>query len=189
MIGKTFRTRLIHLLRRRLAVQRTVWRRLRHSRRPKTATHQHLDGDAWADDGVYYYRYWTAGQTNGFVHGLKYVVNPAAYATLAADPAVTIPGTASDAKVAQYADNYFEYSDDFRVTLEQVDGGSLATTFAYVEGTRQRLQQLAAENHQVRDGGQTIVYTNYAGQILLRERADDAGSAVTFKQYDDRPAG
>jgi hypothetical protein len=60
-----------------------------------------------------YYRYYTAagvaaGQV-GYVGGIKLVVNAEAYGRLAADPAVANPLTASDAKVKEYADNYFEY--------------------------------------------------------------------------------
>jgi hypothetical protein len=66
-----------------------------------------------------YYRYYT-GEAGGYVGGLKYAFNPDSYARLIA--AVGDPTQASDAQVAPYADNYFEYDSSQRVTKEVVQG-------------------------------------------------------------------
>ena len=54
-----------------------------------------------------YYRYYTPGDANGYTNGLKFIFNADSFARLQA--AVVEPFTASDAAVAPYADNYFEY--------------------------------------------------------------------------------
>ena len=50
-------------------------------------------------------------------HLLKYVVNPASYARLAADPDVDDPLTAADWQIAQYADFAYGYDYERRVTF------------------------------------------------------------------------
>ena len=82
----------------------------------KTATIEDGSGnvlDTW------YYRYY-AGESGGYVGGLKYAFSPASYARLVA--AVGDPTTASDASVSPYADNYFEYDGSHRVVTEIVQG-------------------------------------------------------------------
>ena len=58
-------------------------------------------------------------------------MQPESYARLAADPNVSDPLIASDFYVAQYADNYFEYDSQRRVTKEIVEAGSRTFTFSY----------------------------------------------------------
>lgn len=58
----------------------------------KTVTTEVWDGSSWVSTGVTLYRYYTASSQ---AHLLKYVVNPASYARLAADPGVSDPLTAS----------------------------------------------------------------------------------------------
>lgn len=62
------------------------------------------------------YRYYVPGDTGGFVHGLKYVIGPAAWERMP-DPASGDP--------ADYADHYFEYDSARRVTLHKTNGGEL----------------------------------------------------------------
>lgn len=70
----------------------------------------------WADIQIYYYRYYLSGDPNGFVHGLKYIVNPNTYAIMTADG--LDPLGVTDAVLAQYADQYPQYDSERRVTLE-----------------------------------------------------------------------
>src|SRR5439155_4923443 len=67
-----------------------------------------------------YYRYYVSGDSNGYVHGLKYSFSPQSYARLAA--AVPNPFTATDAAVAVYSDDYFQYDANQRVTEAIVQG-------------------------------------------------------------------
>jgi hypothetical protein len=101
----------------------------------KRAAQQEFDGSGWQDRDVHYYRYWKAGEANGFEHGLKYVLEPESYAQLSA---VADPLTASDSQVAQYADYYYEYDGQRRVTKETVQAGALSFTFAYTASSHSR---------------------------------------------------
>ena len=67
---------------------------------------------------TYYYRYYIANTSPGFIHGLKYAVNPASYTRLLAANSVGNPDSLTDAEVATYADNYFEYDSNRMVTKE-----------------------------------------------------------------------
>ena len=64
-----------------------------------------------------YYRYYPS---YGGFDGLKYVFNPDSFARLSA--AVADPFTATDQQVAPYADNYFEYDAQRRVSKEVAQG-------------------------------------------------------------------
>jgi len=68
-----------------------------------------------------YYRYYTAGQANGYTHGLHYVFTPQSYSRLTAALGTSL-GNLTDAQVAPYADNAFQYDTQQRVTQEVVAG-------------------------------------------------------------------
>jgi hypothetical protein len=97
----------------------------------RTATTQNWNGSVWVTTGQSYFRYWPSGASPGFVHGLKFIVQPDAYDRIVA--AGLSPLTASDSQIAPYADYYFEYNNatDRRVSKEIVEGGSRQFTFAY----------------------------------------------------------
>src|SRR5690606_15342390 len=78
----------------------------------QTATVQIYQSGAWQDYETGYYRYYLDGDPDGFAHGLKYALGPAAFQRLADDPAVTDPLTATDAQVAAHADFQFQYNAD-----------------------------------------------------------------------------
>ena len=54
-------------------------------------------------------RYYTEDGGTGVEDGLKFMLKPAAFARLKNDPDIADPLTASDEKLAQYADFYYEY--------------------------------------------------------------------------------
>ena len=56
-----------------------------------------------------YYRYYVAGQSNGYQHGLEYVFSPDSYDRLTAALGTNVSNL-SYAQVAPYADNYFQLS-------------------------------------------------------------------------------
>jgi RHS repeat-associated protein len=123
---------------------------------------------AWSPVRKTYYRYYTASSATGYARGLKYVVNPDAFARMTA--ASLNPDTATDAQVAAYADHYFEYDSTQRVTKEVTNGGLLTYAFAYTTNA------LAPAYNSWRgktvetlpDGNTNTVYTNYAGQVILK---------------------
>ena len=138
----------------------------------KTVTRYEHDG-TWRTLDTRYYRYWKADDAGGMKHGLRYVVGPEAYARL--DAAVGDPLAAPDAVVAQYADYYFEYDDDRRVTKEITDGGSRTHTLDYHDNPAYVPADPPAPNAWFRrtaetrpDDSQVLVYCNAVGQTMLR---------------------
>jgi RHS repeat-associated protein len=148
------------------------------------------DGSGNALD-TYYYRYWTPGQSGGYAGGLKYAFGPDAYRRLSA--AVGNPLTAADAQVAPYADSYFEYDAQHRVTkavlagdgtTEGGAGGQGTYTYSYTtSGNAAGFNSWAVKTVEaLPDGSQNTVYTNaYAEPMLVAFK--DAGSGQTWDTY------
>jgi hypothetical protein len=93
-----------------------------------------LDGNNNVID-VNYYRYYTSADAGniGYVHGLKYVFSPQSYARLVAD--ISNPLTATDAQVAPYADDYYQYNPTTQQVTEAVVQGSGCSVCAGGQGT------------------------------------------------------
>lgn len=134
----------------------------------------------WADSETTVYRYYTAGQGNGFVHGLKFVINPATYQRMvneSVDPLI-----ASDGVVAIYADNYYEFDNIRRVVLERTSGGAQTFKFDYflnpemLNESPNNWVMLTTET--LPDRNKNIVYTNRLGQPLVKEFQSDSGSWI-----------
>jgi RHS repeat-associated protein len=146
-----------------------------------------------------YYRYYPS-QT-GF-DGLQYVFQPQSFARLVA--AVGDPTAATDAQVAPYADNYYEYDARHRVTKEiaqglgcsSCTGGQGTFTFHYATSTNapgynswhyKTIETLPdnTDNFVSRN----IVYANAYGEVMLK--VYESGSPghtekwATFYEYDD----
>jgi len=167
----------------------------------KTVVTETWDGSDWNETGTTYYRYHTSpesssssssssGSTSDGVlplHLPKYVVNPAAYERLKADPDVTDPLTASDLKVAEYADYYFEYDADRLVTKEMVNGGSQTYLYGYEEsGNADGYNSWKTKTTEtLPNGAQNIVYSNYAGQTMLHVLKSDSDQWCEFWKYND----
>ena len=149
----------------------------------KSATTANWDGSTWAETGTSLYRYYTSGTSRTL---LKYVVNPASYARLDADTSVSDPFTASDTKVAEYADHYFEYDSEKRVTREEVEGGSRTFTFSYTESAfsddPNHWKTKTVET--LPDSSQNIVYSNYLGKTMLHVFKSGSEEWHHFKEYD-----
>ncbi|MEO8495591.1 MAG: RHS repeat-associated core domain-containing protein, partial [Planctomycetota bacterium] len=145
---------------------------------------QLLEGITWKDLEVHYYRYYQSGDAQGTSHDLKFVVSREAYQQLAA--AVADPLTATDAQVALYADHYFEYDVNRRVVNESVDAASRTYTFSYTTSTHadgyNNWKRKTVETQP--DGSQNIVYTNYLGQILIRDFAAGTNRWIEYHKYD-----
>jgi RHS repeat-associated protein len=142
-----------------------------------------------------YYRYWkdSAGGI-GIAGGLKFVLEARGYARLANS---TDPLTASDATLDDYADRYFEYDSQGRVTKAVVkgDGSSSGTglgtyTYSYLTSSHS-----SAYNHwkyktveTEPDGGTTTVYSNDVGQAiaLVRQGNGDSRKWINYWQYDNQ---
>lgn len=160
----------------------------------QSATEQVPSGSSgWSDIGTHYYRYWKddAGGV-GFRHGLKYALRPEAYRRLTADVGAADPLTATDAQVTQYADYYFEYDSDRRVTREKAKAGSIERSFAYTANPATPAE--GYNNWQTKtvetlpSGHQNIVYTNHIGQPLAKEFKAGSNSWTEFWEYDNDSA-
>ena len=169
------------------------------TRNLETATTQEWTGSDWQDTGTSYYRYYLADDGSSSSsssssrasswppHLLKYALNAAAFQRLKDDPSVTDPLTASDAIVALYADHYFEYDEDRRVTKEIVQGGSQTFLFAYEEsGFDDGYNSWKVKTTEtLPDGSQNIVFTNYAGQTMLQVFKSGTDEWLQFSRYDE----
>jgi YD repeat-containing protein len=148
-----------------------------------------------------YYRYYTpGGDPHGYIGALKYVLNPASYARLAADPGVGNPLTATDNQVAPYADNYFEYDPSSgRVTREDVQGAGCSAcaggvgTFTYTYTPSHNTPgynswSMKTVERTLPDLNTNTVYTNAYGEVMLSVYHDTASNLdwPTFYQYDNQ---
>jgi RHS repeat-associated protein len=143
-----------------------------------------------------YYRYYTAADagSTGYTHGLKYAFSTDSYARLAA--AVGNPLAATDSQVAPYADNYFEYDAQRRVTKEVAQGkgcsscsGGLGTyTYSYtVSSNPAGFNSWAVKTVEtLPDGNRDLVYSNFAGEQMLKVFVDATSGQQwdTFYAYD-----
>src|SRR6202040_2392512 len=91
----------------------------------------------------------------------------------------------TDAQVGQYADNYFEYDDNARVTLELVDGGTLSHQLSFQKSNNaDGYNSWSTKTVETRtDGSQNIVYSNYAGQTMLKVLQSGDSQWCDFYQY------
>jgi YD repeat-containing protein len=155
-----------------------------------------------------YYRYYTAADIaaggNGYLGALKYVFHPQSYARLVA--AVSNPQTASDSSVAPYADDYYEYDSSMRVTKAVVQGAGCSCagstnqgtfTYSYTTSTNTAGYNSWATKtvETLPDGNENIVYTNFAGEVMLSalydisdegDSANDGKVWATYYRYDSQ---
>jgi RHS repeat-associated protein len=156
----------------------------------KTATIQDGSGNNLDTE---YYRYYT-GEPGGYPDALKYYFDSASYARLKA--VYSDPTTATDAQAAPYAVNYFEYDSIKRVTkaIVQAAGSSSSSgglgTYSFSYGgstnTNGYNSWLVKTVETLPDGNTNTVYTNYAGEVMLKVY-HDATSGLNwewFTQYD-----
>ncbi len=145
-----------------------------------------------------YFRYYTQADAGkqGYIQGLKYYFSTDSYARLVA--AVGNPLTATDAKVAPYADDYYQYDGQRRVSEAVVQGqgcssctGGLGTyTYSYTTSTNPAGYNSWAVKtvETLPDGNQDIIYSNFAGEQMLHIFLDTSSGQKweTFYQYDDQ---
>ncbi|PHS02287.1 MAG: hypothetical protein COA78_21630 [Blastopirellula sp.] len=152
----------------------------------KTATKQMLHGDEWIDLEASYYRYYKAGDANGFEHGMKYALKNRAFHLLQDDPQVSDPFSASNEKIAEYADTYYEYDANQRVTKSVTNGGKdtytfSATTSAHADGFNNWKTKTTVTNP---DGSQEITYSNYLQAAMLEKTVSGSDSWINYYLFD-----
>ncbi|MCG8649969.1 MAG: hypothetical protein MI861_09050, partial [Pirellulales bacterium] len=154
----------------------------------KRVTVQYRQGGNWLDAAKSYYRWYKQGQANGFAGAIKYMLGPQAYAEMLADNLT--PETASDQQLATYANLYFEYDADQKVTKEIASGGGGGTGPAGETMTRTQSGHSDNYNHwkwkvvlSKANGNVETVYTNHLGQVMLRELKETAASSRKWIRY------
>ncbi len=141
-----------------------------------------------------YFRYYTTDSAVGYAHGLKYFFSHASYARLLA--AFPDPTSASDAEVAPYADLYLEFDASRRVTKEVVQGAGCSScgagqgTYTYSYATSSHADGYNSWKYKTTetlpDGNQNLVYSNYAGEVMLKvfHEVSSGRKWATFTKYD-----
>lgn len=85
----------------------------------------------WATSARAYYRYYKTASSIGFKHGLRYVLDSDGWARMQEMGLDPLNLTAvSDATLAGYASDYFEYDSENRVTRSVRHGGTQTFTFS-----------------------------------------------------------
>jgi hypothetical protein len=134
----------------------------------KRATVQQFTNSSWSAIAISYYRYYKAGDSDGFEHGLKYVLTPVGYARMV-ELGIT-PEISTDAQLRRFAQHHFRYTAQKGVHTEMVRGGSLTYNYARTHSANvnnyNSWKTKAIES--LPDGNQNIVYANHAGQVILK---------------------
>lgn len=152
----------------------------------KTAILQLPSGSSsWTDHENYHYRYYKdSASGTGFKHGLKYVAGPEGYQRMT-DASIN-PLTVADGTLANYADYYFEFNSDQRVTKEVVAAGTETYTFAYTMRTGTLTDDYNKWRRKVvmtqPDSNTVTVFTNHIGQVILHE-LKEVSTSKTWLQY------
>ncbi|MFM7213877.1 MAG: RHS repeat-associated core domain-containing protein [Verrucomicrobiota bacterium] len=152
---------------------------------------QEWDGSVWVTTATHYYRYYKAGDVDGVVNGLRYVVSPLGYSAMVA--AGITPETATDAQIAQYSVHAFKYDTDRSVKQEAVNGGTQNFGFTYgVSAFSDGPNNWKWRTVQtLPDGNRQMVYTNFQGLVILKVLQQMVAGAVVaqwgeYYQYDDK---
>ena len=146
----------------------------------QTATTQIWKNGGWVTRGTYYYRYGSG------THLIKFALDPGSFERLSADPGVTDPLTAPDSIVALYADYYFEWNGSRQVTREVVKSGSQTFLMAYAASgfTDDYNHWKTKTTETLPDDNTNIVYSNYAGQTMLKVLKSGSDKWCEFTKYD-----
>jgi RHS repeat-associated protein len=147
---------------------------------------------------VEYYRYYKDSLSGGYTHGLKFALRPDSYAQFAAWCAAnsTSVAAATDAQVSPFADHFFQYDATTKKATEEIakgagssaNGGLGTFTFAYTTAT---FTPSGFNDWSVKtvetlpDGNQNIVYTDYAGGVLLSafKNVTTGDQWITYHHY------
>ncbi|OJW27600.1 MAG: hypothetical protein BGO49_25350 [Planctomycetales bacterium 71-10] len=153
-----------------------------------------------------YFRYYTSNGLAGYADGMKYVFHNEAYARLYA--AVGDPSSVADSAIAPYADNYYEYDADHRVTKSVVQGAGCSCAgstgageyiYAYYASAFTGADPNIWKSKTVEtlpDGNQNVYYFNAGGELLFKAfvvQADSVDPSLVGKvwgtSYRYDPAG
>jgi len=155
----------------------------------KTAIAEICQNGTWGAAETYHYRYYKSGDSKGQVHALKMAIFPAEFALFAAvygNPACL---SVADTTALGYSTKYYEYGSKQRVILERVNRNRKVISFEYTEYPDNKdFNAVHRKTVETRPhGNKNIVFTNYQGNVLLREEVPPVGSvepsSIQFFQY------
>ncbi|MGO8746681.1 MAG: LEPR-XLL domain-containing protein, partial [Thermoguttaceae bacterium] len=138
-----------------------------------------------------YYRYYTAGQQNGYSDAYKMIFDGAEFAAMQA--AGINPYTAADSVVQPYASEYYQYDSNGRVTKEITagTGDSLSTGQGEIDYQYTFSSYTDAPNNwycktveTLADQSTVTTFTNSDGEEMLRDVASGTQHWITYNQYD-----
>jgi len=161
----------------------------------QSVTLQNWNGTGWDSLQTWYFRSYKAGDTNGFASGLKLVISPEGYAR--ASTGGTDINTLSDATLqGAYADSAFRFNGSKQVTQEVVNGqgagtasssSSTTSTYTYgyaTSGNSDGYNNWKNKNTETLPNTNTqTVYTNYAGQVMLKVVAQTGTGNKWYAYY------
>lgn len=144
------------------------------------------DGTDWQEIRKTCYRYYTTNSATGYIHGLKYVMEPASVQAMAI--AGVDPLSASDNDIEGYADYYMEYDSLHRVTKVKLNGGYDEYTYSYTEST------LAKDYNNWKtkivetspDGATTTVYCNHLFEVILILLTDGSDKWYRYVEFNSQ---
>ena len=142
-----------------------------------------------------YYRYYDQGDANGYRGAYKYIFSDLALQRMTGDGIAW--QTADDTVVAAYADDYFEYDDQGRVTVRTTAAagcsacagglGQFNYTYAINDSltVNDDLNLWRNKTEETKpDGTVETTYFNYRGQTLLTDTLADGLNHLTHNTYD-----
>ena len=149
------------------------------------------DGSSTVLDSTYY-RYYTSNSGIGYTGAVKYSLSASSYARFLSAGYST---SSSDANVAKFADVYYEYDSQHRITKQIVQGtgcsactGGLGTyTYAYGSANNDTTNYNAWINKIAEtqpNGTVHTVYTNNAGMTILDIVHSGSQNWLNYYKYD-----
>ena len=151
----------------------------------KTVTHSSKSGANWLTGDRYYYRYYKAGDNDGMAHGLKYVVEPQGYAEMVAAnltpampptaPSTTTPATTSSTMAR--GESWRSRSSGAAGLISSPTPRAIRTRGAYNQWKTKTVETLP-------DGSSATIYTNFLGNVLLKEVTSDTDQWIDALEYD-----
>ena len=155
----------------------------------KTVVTEICQNGTWGSAETYHYRYYKSGDAKGKTHALKMAIFPAEFTLFAATYGNPACLSIADTTALGYSTKYYEYDGNQRVILERVERNRKVISFEYTEyPDNNDFNTVHRKTVETRpQGNKNIVFTNFQGNVLLREEVPPVGSAepssIQFFQY------
>lgn len=146
------------------------------------------DAGQWLRLRKSYYRYYKTDGGGGFVHGLKYEVDPEAYARMgAAGLSPEDVSAVPDSMLEQYATKMFVYDAQHRVTETRLNAGAEENAFERLDSDHAEGRNWWRRTIRTRgDGAEIVTYANRINQPVLRILRKGTDSWAEYFEYNDQ---